>query len=146
MGVRSKNYCPECDDQCLGTSFWCNPCQSRQFQENFDNCTTGIDDFIKKTQLNAKDCTDYLEWIPFSAFIGVSKYDVCEVGTVYTANWKKGPKDCWDETETKYVMKKDLIKVALHSLGNSPTLFLKEVSDLNNRILMFKGNKKRMRN
>ncbi|CAG8565575.1 3771_t:CDS:2 [Funneliformis mosseae] len=57
----------------------------------------------------------------------VSKYDVSEVGTVYTANWEKGPKDCWDETESKYVARRELIKIALHSLGNSPSLFLKEL-------------------
>lgn len=130
MGVTRKNYCPECQ-QCLGTSlYWCKPCQSTQFEENFDNWTTGdrgIDYFIRETQLNATDCTEYLEWIPFNSFIGVSKYDVSEVGTVYTANWKKGPRDCWDENEKIYVEKKELIKVALHSLGNTPSLFLKEV-------------------
>ncbi|CAG8637844.1 12540_t:CDS:2 [Funneliformis caledonium] len=57
----------------------------------------------------------------------VSKYDVSEVGTVYTANWEKGPKDCWDETESRYVARRELIKIALHSLGNSPSLFLKEL-------------------
>ncbi|CAG8604404.1 1318_t:CDS:2 [Rhizophagus irregularis] len=57
----------------------------------------------------------------------LSKYDVSEVGTVYTANWKKGPRDCWDENEKIYVEKKELIKVALHSLGNTPSLFLKEL-------------------
>ncbi|CAI2176995.1 10882_t:CDS:2 [Funneliformis geosporum] len=59
--------------------------------------------------------------------IYISKYDVSEVGTVYTANWKKGPKDCWDETESKYVTRRELIKIALHSLGSSPSLFLKEL-------------------
>ena len=130
MSVIRKNYCPECD-QCLNTEFWCKPCQSTQFKENFDNWTTGdkeIDYFIRETQLNANDCTEYLEWIPFKAFIGVNKYEKSEVGTVYTANWMKGPRNCWDFNEKKYVEKKDLIKVALHSLGNNPIIFLKEVS------------------
>ncbi|GBB97414.1 hypothetical protein RclHR1_02990015 [Rhizophagus clarus] len=129
MGITRKIYCSECD-QCLNTSYYCKPCQSKQFEENFDNWTTGdngIDCFIRGTQLNACDCTEYLEWIPFNSFIGVSKYDVSEVGTVYTANWKKGPRDCWDENENKYVEKKELIKVALHSLGNTPSIFLKEL-------------------
>jgi hypothetical protein len=129
MGVTRNNYCTECD-RCLNTSYWCKSCQSTQFEENFDNWTTGdkgIDYFIKETQLNANSCTEYLEWIPFNSFIGVSKYDVAEVGTVYTANWKRGPRDCWDDNEKNYVEKKELIKVALLSLGNSPSLFLKEV-------------------
>ncbi len=105
--------------------------QNSQFKENFDNWTTGdkgIDEFIKETQLEATDCTEYLEWVPFNSFIGVSKYDKSEVGTVYTANWKEGPKDCWDDNEKKYVAKRELIKVALLSLGNSPPIFLKEGS------------------
>jgi len=129
MGIYTKSYCLECE-QALGANYWCKQCQSTQFQENFDNWTTGskeIDEFIRETQLNANDCTEYLEWIPFGEFIGVSKYDVSEVGTVYTANWEKGPKDCWDETESRYVARRELIKIALHSLGNSPSLFLKEL-------------------
>ena len=80
------------NDICLGISNWCKRCQSSQFKENFDNWTTGdkgIDEFIKETQLEATDCTEYLEWVPFNSFIGVSKYDKSEVGTVYTSLYCK---------------------------------------------------------
>ncbi|CAG8474665.1 6778_t:CDS:2 [Racocetra fulgida] len=66
------------------TSHWCQSCQSQQFRENFDNWTTGfeeIDNFIKETQLNAKDCTEYLEFLPFKSFIGINKYDTSETVT-----------------------------------------------------------------
>ncbi|CAG8526650.1 2173_t:CDS:2, partial [Scutellospora calospora] len=102
----------------------------QQFRENFDNWTTGfqeIDEFIRETQLNAKDCTEYLEFLPFKSFIGINKYDTSEFGTVYTANWKKGPRDAWNKLENKYVAKRDLIKVALISLGKDPVIFLKEL-------------------
>ena len=77
-----------------------------------------------------------MEWVPFNEFIGVNKYDASEVGIVYTANWKKGPKDCFDENEECYVAKKELIKVALHSLGKEAHVFLKEV-----RLVLFLPNK-----
>lgn len=130
MGVTQKIYCPECDNLLGIKKYWCKRCQSSQFKENFDNWTAGdkgIDEFIKKTQVEANDSTEYLDWIPFNSFIGVSKYEKSEVGTVYTANWKEGPKDCWDENDKKYLPKRELIKVALLSLGNSPMIFLKEL-------------------
>ncbi|CAG8534931.1 9208_t:CDS:2 [Acaulospora morrowiae] len=129
MGATTKIFCPICD-KCLDTKLWCQECEAQRFRENFDNWTSNfkeIDDFIKFTQLNAKDCTDYLEWISFNSFIGVSKYDVSEVGTVYTANWKKGPKDAWDEVERRYAARRELVKVALISLGKAPAAFLKEL-------------------
>ncbi|CAG8432795.1 528_t:CDS:2, partial [Diversispora eburnea] len=50
-----------------------------------------------------------------------------DAGTVYTANWKKGPTDTWDEVEKKYVAKRELVKVALISVGKTPAAFLKEL-------------------
>ncbi|CAG8594554.1 10008_t:CDS:2 [Dentiscutata erythropus] len=129
MGLTAKSYCPECD-QCLITSHWCQSCQSQQFRENFDNWTSGfeeIDNFIKETQINSKDCTDYLEFFPFNSFIGINKYDNSGFGTVYSANWREGPKDAWSEAENKYVARRGLIKVALISLGKDPVIFLKEL-------------------
>jgi len=129
MGLTAKSYCPECD-QYLVTSHWCQSCQSQQFRENYDNWTIGyeeIDNFIKETQINAKDCTEYLEFVPFNSFIGINKYDTSGFGTVYTANWRKGPKDAWNELENKYVAGRGLIKVALISLGKDPVSFLKEL-------------------
>ncbi|CAJ0842334.1 8378_t:CDS:2 [Entrophospora sp. SA101] len=120
-------FCPECSQRI--NSNWCEYCEPIQFKENFDNWTsedTEIDRFIQGTQLSAKNCTDYLEWIPFESFIGIDKYDEAETGIVYAANWKKGPKDSWDEIERKFIRKRDLTKVALISYGNNAYAFLKE--------------------
>src|SRR5688572_23881525 len=122
--------CPECSQRINNN--WCEYCEPIQFKENFDNWTsedTEIDRFIQGTQLSAKNCTDYLEWIPFESFIGIDKYDEAETGVVYAANWKKGPKDSWDEIERKFIRKRDLTKVALISYGNNAYAFLKEVSE-----------------
>lgn len=128
--MSSRHYCPECDQRLGDNTWWCKSCQQRHFKENFDNWTTGdkyIDDFIKQTQVEAEECDQYLEWIPFSAFINVNKSEISEVGTLFSANWIKGPSDTWDPVEGEYVSKRSLLKVALTSLGSSPSLFLKEV-------------------
>ncbi|UZO27462.1 uncharacterized protein OCT59_019656 [Rhizophagus irregularis] len=128
--MSSRHYCPECDQRLGDNTWWCKSCQQRHFKENFDNWTTGdkyIDDFIKQTQVEAEECDQYLEWIPFSAFINVNKSEISEVGTLFSANWIKGPSDTWDPVEGEYVSKRSLLKVALTSLGSSPSLFLKEL-------------------
>ncbi|GES91380.1 kinase-like domain-containing protein [Rhizophagus clarus] len=128
--MSSRHYCPECDQRLGDNTWWCKSCQQRHFKENFDNWTTGdedIDDFIRITQMNAEECDQYLEWIPFSAFINVNKSEISEVGTLFSANWIKGPTDVWDPVEGEYAAKRSLLKVALTSLGSSPSLFLKEL-------------------
>ncbi|KAF0531894.1 serine/threonine protein kinase [Gigaspora margarita] len=131
MSSNSKHYyCPECDQQLNDNSRWCISCQQRHFEENFDNWTTGdkdIDEFIKETQLKADDADQYLEWIPFSAFINVTKSDISEAGSLFTANWVRGPADTWDPNEGELIAKRNLVKVALLFIGNSPKLFLKEL-------------------
>ncbi|KAG9292752.1 hypothetical protein G9A89_000328 [Geosiphon pyriformis] len=126
----SRNYCPECFIQLLDNTHYCQQCQVQHFKENFDNWTSGsqlIDEFIRETQLDAKECNEFLEFIPFNSFINVFKYDVSEVGTTFTANWVKGPADSWDSDEEKYVCKQELMKVALTSLGRSDVSFLQEL-------------------
>ncbi|RHZ72512.1 hypothetical protein Glove_242g109 [Diversispora epigaea] len=126
----SKHYCPECEQRLADNSWWCKPCQRRNFEENFDNWTSGdkhINDFIKKTQMEAEECDQYIEWISFDDFINVVKADHSEVGILFTANWSKGPLDIWDPVEGQYVAKRNLVKVGLQSLGKKPDLFLKEL-------------------
>src|SRR5205085_9645363 len=45
---------------------WCQSCNSKHFQQNFKNWTSGnndIDGFIQNAQLNAKNHKEVLEWI-----------------------------------------------------------------------------------
>ncbi|CAG8852403.1 18773_t:CDS:2, partial [Gigaspora margarita] len=66
-------------------------------------------------------------WIPFSAFINVTKSDISEAGSLFTANWVRGPADTWDPNEGELIAKRNLVKVALLFIGNTPKLFLKEL-------------------
>ena len=127
----TKHYCPECDQRLKNDSRWCNSCQKGHFKENFDNWTTGnkdIDDFIKYTQINAQECNEYLEWIPYSELINEQEQIFSEVGRLFSANWERGPKNTWDPIEGEFVAKRRLIKVALTYFECSPALFLKEVN------------------
>ncbi|CAG8440917.1 7756_t:CDS:2 [Scutellospora calospora] len=122
MSNSSRHYCPECDQQLNDNSWWCKPCQQRHFEENFDNWTSGdkdIDDFIKETQLKAEEADQYLEWIPFSAFINVNKSDISEAGSLFTANWVRGPTDTWDPNEGELTAKRSLLKLKIHYHGRT---------------------------
>ena len=77
--------------------------------------------------MDADECNQYLELIPYSAFININKSETSEVRTLLSADWIKGPSDTWDPVECKYIAKKSLLKVALISYRSSPALFLKEV-------------------
>jgi hypothetical protein len=62
--------CVECEQIYTGEN-WCQNCNSKRFQQNFDNWTSGNDDidkFIQNTQLSAKNCYQLLEWIPYERF------------------------------------------------------------------------------
>lgn len=135
--MSKRHYCPECHQELGNKTWWCQPCQKSQFQENFDNWTTGvkeIDDFIKKTQLEATECTEYLELIPFKSLINIFRYETSELTKVYSANWSIGPKDAWDPAECQYVAKRPLTKVALLFINNDPSNFLKEVENFDSYI------------
>ena len=49
--------CKECKQPNTG-SYWCQPCNAKRFQQNFQNWTSGnhdIDEFIQKTQLKVRN-------------------------------------------------------------------------------------------
>src|SRR5688572_2729643 len=65
--------CPECNKPNTG-DYWCNQCNAKRFQQDFPNWTSGnnyIDNFIQKTQLNARNCYEVLEWIPYNRLTNI---------------------------------------------------------------------------
>src|SRR2546421_5563290 len=66
----NKKYglCPKCNQ--LNTHRnWCKECNSKRFQQNFSNWTSGnehIDKFIQEAQLNARGPFELIEWIPYN--------------------------------------------------------------------------------
>ncbi len=55
--------CEVCNQENTGYE-WCNSCNARHFQQNFENWTSGnvdIDKFIQEVQLSANNYTKVLE-------------------------------------------------------------------------------------
>ena len=125
-----KDYglCKECK-QPKGSDDWCRICH---FQRNFKNWSSGndgVDKFIQKAQLNAKNYKEVLEWIEHDRFENIEYLAKGGFGTVYKAIWKDGPIDEWDSENNQWKRKRE-IDVALKCLHNSQEItaeFLREV-------------------
>ncbi|RIB18434.1 kinase-like domain-containing protein [Gigaspora rosea] len=91
-----------CEECCQKSSYvyaWCKDCNSRHFQEQFNDWTSGnkvIDKFIKETQLKALNKFQKLEWIAYEQFTDVSFLSKGGFGEIYQATWKDGYIDKWD--------------------------------------------------
>jgi hypothetical protein len=128
--------CGDCNE--LGTGeYWCQPCNTKRFKDNFKNWTSGnkdIDEFIQQSQLNAVYYKKYLEWIPFENFKDVTYITRGGFGKIYSAEWPEGYIYHWDIENQKWYRISDT-KVALKSLDNSScisTEFLNEVIKISN--------------
>src|SRR5437764_13059499 len=90
---RYKYYglCEECKQPNTGYN-WCQNCNTKRFQQNFKNWTSGnndIDKLIKNAQLSAKCHEEVLEWIEYDKFKDVEYNSTLEFGTIYNAEWKE---------------------------------------------------------
>ncbi|RHZ87605.1 hypothetical protein Glove_33g159 [Diversispora epigaea] len=96
----SSNICPECNQKYIDTVWdWCKPCNSKHFQNDFNNWTSGndkIDKFIRDAQLNADISWKVIEWIPYDRFKDVKQIGKGGFGTIYHAMWIDGYIDKWD--------------------------------------------------
>jgi hypothetical protein len=135
--------CVECKQINTGKN-WCQNCNSKRFQQNFDNWTSGNDDidkFIQNTQLSANNYHQILEWMPYNIF-GKLKY-IAEsgFGKVYRAAWKNGCITHWDTSEHQWKREfKDYTFIALKTLNKSQNItleFINEVQYLCNLLINF---------
>ena len=84
---------------------WCHSCNSKHFQQNFKNWTSGnhnIDEFIQKAQLKAKSNTELLEWIEYDRFENVKYLAKGGFGTTYKAIWKDGYIESWNSKNNQW--------------------------------------------
>ena len=89
---------------------WCQSCNSRRFQQNFINWTSGnhnIDEFIQNAQLKAKNYKQVLEWIDYDRFENVEYFAKSKFGNVYKAFWEDGYINCWDSLNHQWIRSKD---------------------------------------
>ena len=140
--VESHIYglCPKCDEPNTGEN-WCQRCNTKQFQQDFPNWTSGnkyIDNFIQEIQLNAQNSKEILEWIPYDRLKNIKYLAKGGFSTVYTAIWLDGPIQEWNydnqqwERQIEYnIDSENGYEVVIKSLNKSSNMndeFLNEVS------------------
>ncbi|RHZ76537.1 hypothetical protein Glove_196g118 [Diversispora epigaea] len=111
--------CPECNQK--DTSwYWCKLCNSKHFQNDFNNWTSGndkIDKFIQDAQLNANNNLDVIEWIPYDRFKDVKQIGKGGFGTIHYARWIDGDIRKWDIKNQQW-QRWDEKEVALKKFDN----------------------------
>jgi hypothetical protein len=131
---RYKNHglCEECCQPNTGKYYgdvWCQSCNSKHFQQDFNKWTSGnkeIDEFIQKFQLNATRYREVLEWIPYEIFKGIEYLAKGGFGTVHKAKWIDGYIEYWDTKWNRIDVEYVVLK-CLNDSQNITTDFLQEV-------------------
>ncbi|RHZ84213.1 hypothetical protein Glove_84g32 [Diversispora epigaea] len=83
--------CPECNQKWNEYSLWCKPCNSKNFQNDFNNWTSGndkIDKFIQDAQLNANNYLSVIEWISYDRFKDFKQIGKGGFGTIHYARYQ----------------------------------------------------------
>ena len=125
--------CPECNEPNTGDE-WCQQCNAKRFQQNFPNWTSGneyVDKFIQESQLNARNFSEVLEWIPYNRLTNIEYLAKGGFSTVYKAIWLHGKIIRWDNDKNEWIRWDN--DVAIKSLDNSSNIndeFLNEVDKL----------------
>ncbi|RHZ87552.1 hypothetical protein Glove_33g12 [Diversispora epigaea] len=94
----SSIICPECDQE-INRYYWCKTCNSKHFQNDFNNWTSGndkIDKFIHDAQLNANYWWNVIEWISYDRFKDVKQVGRGGFGTIHYARWIDERIHKWD--------------------------------------------------
>src|ERR1044072_1335441 len=132
---RYKKYglCRECSQPNTG-DVWCQSCNSKHFQCDFNKWTSGnkkIDEFMQNFQLNATCHEEVLEWIPYEKFKNIEYLAKGGCGTVHKAKWiDDGYIKYWDISQNRWIRDAYRMDIVLKSLNNSQNLtadFLQEV-------------------
>jgi len=136
-----KYQCPECNKDYY--FFYCQPCNSGHFRDNFKNWTSDdehIDKLIHESQLNASGQLEFLEWIEYSNLENIEHVAEGGFGNVYKAIWKDGQirdkKDeikkvwyFWDIQKSKWIREGETVVAVkkYKSATNMSLEFLNEV-------------------
>ncbi|RHZ85817.1 hypothetical protein Glove_60g81 [Diversispora epigaea] len=111
----SSNTCKECNQEYDG--WWCKPCNSKHFQNDFNNWTSGndkIDKFIQNAQLNANNnWKTTIEWIPYDRFKDVKQIGRGGFGTIHYARWIDERIRKWDIENQRWERYRKEVEVAL---------------------------------
>ena len=90
--------CSDCNEP--NTDYdWCQNCNSKRFQQDFNKWTSGnrfIDKFIQDAQLKARNKWEIIEWIPYNRLRNIKYLAQGGFSIVYKAIWLNGRIDKWD--------------------------------------------------
>src|SRR6266498_2993442 len=90
--------CSDCNEPNTG-SLWCQNCNSKRFQQDFNKWTSGnelIDKFIQDAQLKARTCSEVMEWIPYKRLRNIKYLAQGGFSIVYKVIWLDGRIVKWD--------------------------------------------------
>ncbi|RHZ84019.1 hypothetical protein Glove_86g150 [Diversispora epigaea] len=138
-----EDNCFECGKRYIGFT-WCYPCQNKRFEKEFGNWTSGnkiIDKFLQKTQSEAIETDELLEWIPYEEFKDIKYLTRGGFGKVYQSIWVDGPKAYWDGND--WVRVKDEVTV-LKSLGFSQDINDDFFAEIAGYVELMKKNRERV--
>ncbi|RHZ86173.1 hypothetical protein Glove_54g21 [Diversispora epigaea] len=110
--------CKECNQENYG---WCKPCNSKHFQNDFNNWTSGndkIDKLIQDAQLNADYYWRVIEWIPYDRFKDIKQIGKGGFGTIHYARWIDGEIEKWDIENQHWKRYREYCEVALKKFDN----------------------------
>src|SRR3989440_47853 len=98
-----KDYglCDECS-QPNTDKYWCQSCNSKHFQQDFNKWTSGnkvIDEFVQKFQLNGTCKEELLEWIPYEKIMNI---EYLADGGFCKGQWIDGHILEWDIDQNKW--------------------------------------------
>jgi hypothetical protein len=109
-------------------------CETKYFQHNFKNWTSGnndIDKFIQNTQLLAhNNVSKPLEWIPYERFNNIKFIAKDRFGKIYRASWIDGCIDYWNYINQDLIRTNQNMYVILKNLNglNDVALELNKVN------------------
>ncbi|POG71825.1 hypothetical protein GLOIN_2v1601871, partial [Rhizophagus irregularis DAOM 181602=DAOM 197198] len=128
---KKNGLCKNCKQPNNTSYSYCQPCNSKRFQQNFKNWTSGnheVDEFIQKAQLEANHMDQIVEWIEYDKFEDVEYLAKGGFGTTFKAVWKDGCIDNWyyHYNQWKRISKTKVALKCLHNSQDITTDFLKE--------------------
>src|ERR1043166_112791 len=128
---RKNGLCKKCSQLNTGSQ-WCQSCNSKRFQNDFNKWTSGnkeIDEFIQNFQLNATCKEEVLEWIPYEKFSYVEYLAKGGFSTVHKAKWINGYIRWWNISQNEWIRcgSTDIVLKSLNNSQNITTDFLQEV-------------------
>jgi len=108
---KSFGLCSDCN-QPKTSSKWCQNCNSKRFQQDFNKWTSGnefIDKFIQDAQLKARNYKEVIEWIPYNHLRNINYLAQGGFSIVYKAIWLDGNIWYWDSEKQQWKRHSELI-------------------------------------